>query len=93
MEQLGWYFWVGAAVVALVLVLVFRRTGFRASAEAFGAKVELEGKGGEKPAVGPPPAPAAAAGGAVEAKGGGIAVGGDARGTFVAGERNRVGRG
>src|SRR5262249_17733298 len=72
----------------------FRRSGFRASAEAFGAKVELEGKGGGgekaetvKPGASSGPNPS------VSAKGGSIAVGRDASGTFVAGDHNRVGPG
>jgi hypothetical protein len=81
----------GAAVLVVLLVLTFRKAGFRVGAEAFGAKVEVEGKGGEP---GAPPASAKAAApaaGGTTARGqGNIAVGGNAAGTFVAGQGHRV---
>jgi hypothetical protein len=92
MDWTAWYWWAGMAVVLVVLLLLLRKGGFRLGAEAFGAKVEVEGKGegtaGErapKPGtIRATPAPATARGK------GNIAVGGNATGTFVAGDHNRV---
>ena len=45
MDWTAWYWWVGLAIVLVVLLLLLRKGGFRLGAEAFGAKVEVEGKG------------------------------------------------
>ena len=93
MDWTAWYWWVGLAIVLVVLLLLLRKGGFRLGAEAFGAKVEVEGKGeGIRGGEGEPKAPhAAPASIQAAARGkGNIAVGGNATGTFVAGDRNRV---
>ncbi len=102
MDATGWYWWAGIGLVLVLLLLAFRRSGFRVGAEAFGAKLEVEGKGGgeatrnaaagAKPGTEPgaKPAPSEPAGPGVTARGrGNIAVGGNASGNFLAGERNR----
>ena len=96
MPSEGWYWGLALAglLIVLVLILVFRRGGLRIGAEAFGAKLEVEGKGGgpardaSKPDAEPAvPRPAAPSGTQVRGRGN-IAVGGNVTGTFVAGEHN-----
>lgn len=91
--QPGIWFWIAVAVVALIVVLLFRKTGFRIGAEGFGAKVELEGKGEGRPrdeADGSKARAPATKSAEMVARERGIAIGGNASGTFVAGDDNRV---
>ncbi|MFO1039080.1 MAG: hypothetical protein U1E45_19730 [Geminicoccaceae bacterium] len=89
----AWQWWVGIAIVLALALLLLRHSGFRLGAEAFGAKVELEGKGGgeAKPEAAAKKAPGGTGSTSVRATGDrSIAVGGDAYGNFVTGDGNRV---
>jgi hypothetical protein len=88
MDSTWLYGLAGAAVLVVLLVLVYRKGGFRVLAEAYGTRVELEGKAGETPAA--PKAEIPAAAGTTARGHGNIAVGANAKGTFVAGQGHRV---
>ena len=91
--DIGVWFWVAIAAAVVLVVFVFRKTGFRIGAEGFGAKVELEGKGGDQRGGAASPTAASEVSRepvTVEARNRSIAIGRDAKGTFVAGDGNRV---
>jgi hypothetical protein len=93
-DATGWYWWAGIAAVPPAAALPpqgrlpSRRRGFRGQGEVEGKGERRTGPGAKPEPATPPsqPKPASTA-----ARGhGNIAVGGNATGTFVAGERHRV---